>query len=96
MASRKWTVADAKARLSEVLHDAERGPQVIKNRGREVAVVLGMEEYLSLKASDERAAPASRLHGFLRLSEAIRSEGGATLALPRRRARRSPFSGSGY
>ncbi|HVW40024.1 MAG TPA: type II toxin-antitoxin system Phd/YefM family antitoxin [Amycolatopsis sp.] len=41
-----WSVADAKARLSELLdqvvHD---GPQAITRRGKEVAVVVSIEEW---------------------------------------------------
>ena len=41
-----WSVADAKARLSElidqVIHD---GPQAITRRGEEVAVVVSIEEW---------------------------------------------------
>lgn len=41
-----WSVADAKARLSElidkVIHD---GPQAITRRGKEVAVVVSIEEW---------------------------------------------------
>lgn len=41
-----WSVADAKARFSElieqVLHD---GPQAITRRGQEVAVVVSIEEW---------------------------------------------------
>lgn len=90
-AARRWKVADAKARLSEVLHEAERQPQIISSRGREVAVVVSMEQYSDLVRSREREAPRERLAEFLRFAERLRSEGGATLALPRRRTRRSPF-----
>lgn len=41
-----WSVADAKARLSELLdqvvHD---GPQAITRRGQEIAVVVSIEEW---------------------------------------------------
>lgn len=41
-----WSVADAKARFSEVLENAAKdGPQTIKRRGKEVAVVVGIEEW---------------------------------------------------
>lgn len=41
-----WTVAEAKARLSELLHEVtERGPQVITRRGREIAVVVEVDEW---------------------------------------------------
>lgn len=41
-----WQMQDAKARLSEVVKDAERqGPQKITLHGRPVAVVLSCTEY---------------------------------------------------
>lgn len=41
-----WTVADAKAHLSEVIDRAhERGPQVITRNGRKTAVVVSVEEW---------------------------------------------------
>ena len=41
-----WSVADAKARLSEVIDGAiERGPQAITRNGRPAAVVVSAEEW---------------------------------------------------
>ncbi|TDE13107.1 type II toxin-antitoxin system Phd/YefM family antitoxin [Jiangella asiatica] len=41
-----WSVADAKARLSELLETAaSNGPQTISRRGRPVAVVVSVEEW---------------------------------------------------
>lgn len=41
-----WPVADAKARLSELIDRVEReGPQVITKHGREVAVVVPIDEW---------------------------------------------------
>jgi prevent-host-death family protein len=41
-----WSVADAKARLSDLLdHAINDGPQVITRRGREVAVLVSAEEW---------------------------------------------------
>ena len=46
MAARTWTVASAKAKLSEVIDRARtRGPQVITRRGRKTAVVVSAEEW---------------------------------------------------
>ncbi len=42
----EWTVADAKARLSEMISRAEsEGPQTITRNGRKAAVVVGAEEW---------------------------------------------------
>jgi prevent-host-death family protein len=41
-----WSVADAKARLSELLDRAiDSGPQAITRRGREIAIVVSAEEW---------------------------------------------------
>jgi antitoxin Phd len=50
-----WPVADAKARLSELLDAAEKqGPQTISRRGIETAVVVPIAEWKRLKASANR------------------------------------------
>lgn len=42
----KWTVAEAKARLSEVIHRAQSsGPQLITRRGQTAVVIVGAEEW---------------------------------------------------
>jgi prevent-host-death family protein len=41
-----WTVAEAKAKLSQVISDAQkRGPQTITRNGRRAAVVVDAEEW---------------------------------------------------
>lgn len=41
-----WTVAEAKAKFSEVLERArEEGPQTITRNGRKAAVIVGAEEW---------------------------------------------------
>jgi prevent-host-death family protein len=46
MPARAWTVASAKAKLSEVIDRAQtRGPQVITRRGRKTAIVVSVEEW---------------------------------------------------
>lgn len=41
-----WTVAEAKAKFSEVLDRAEsHGPQTITRRGRTVAVIVAVKEW---------------------------------------------------
>ena len=47
---RRLGVAEAKMRLSELLRDAAAGPTVIHSRGRDVAVVLAVEDYDRLTA----------------------------------------------
>lgn len=41
-----WTVADAKARFSEVIEQARtRGPQVVTRNGRKAVVIVAAEEW---------------------------------------------------
>lgn len=41
-----WTVAEAKAKLSEVIEQAQvQGPQVITQRGNKTVVVVSVEEW---------------------------------------------------
>jgi prevent-host-death family protein len=46
MSDGKWTVAEAKARFSELLETARsHGPQTITRNGREAAVIVSPEEW---------------------------------------------------
>ena len=48
MAAHDWTVAEAKAKFSEVLERAQsEGPQTILRRGRKAAVIVGADEWES-------------------------------------------------
>jgi prevent-host-death family protein len=62
-----WTVADAKARLSEVIDRAvKNGPQRITKNGRPAAVVVSIEEWerkASRKGSLVEFLAASPLRG---------------------------------
>jgi prevent-host-death family protein len=47
-----WQLQTAKQRFSELVERALRdGPQVVTRRGREVVVVVGMDEYRRLQGS---------------------------------------------
>jgi prevent-host-death family protein len=63
----RWSVAEAKARLSELLdHALKDGPQAITRRGREIAVVVSTEEWhrkTSRSGSLAEFLAASPLHG---------------------------------
>jgi prevent-host-death family protein len=46
MGAHKWTVAEAKAKFSEVIDRAQSdGPQTITRRGRKAAVLVAAEEW---------------------------------------------------
>lgn len=80
----RWSVADAKARLSQVIDQARERPQTIERRGLPVAVVVSVEQF------DEHDDVARWRH-FLDLSAEIRATGGGEIRLPRRASRRSPL-----
>jgi prevent-host-death family protein len=40
-----WTLANAKARLSEVIDRAQKGPQIITRHGKPNAVIVSAEEW---------------------------------------------------
>jgi prevent-host-death family protein len=59
-ANHHWTVADAKARLSELIESARReGPQTITKNGRSTAVLVSMEEW------ERKSARSGSLAEFL-------------------------------
>ena len=73
-----WTVADAKARLSEVLDRARTtGPQVVTRRGRKAAVIVAIEEW------QRKSARTGSLAEFLARSP-LR---GSSIKIARRRGR---------
>jgi len=45
MSAHQWSIASAKAEFSRVVGEAAKRPQVISNRGKPVAVVVGIDEY---------------------------------------------------
>jgi prevent-host-death family protein len=54
-----WTVAEAKAKLSRVIEDAQkRGPQTITKNGRRAVVVVDAEEW------ERRTSPPGTLADF--------------------------------
>ncbi|MGI5289321.1 type II toxin-antitoxin system Phd/YefM family antitoxin [Nonomuraea polychroma] len=51
----KWQLQEAKQRFSEVVRRAhDEGPQVVMRHGRDVAVILDMEEYRRLKRQEPK------------------------------------------
>jgi prevent-host-death family protein len=72
--TRRLGVAEAKSRLSEVLREVGQGPTVIHSRGRDLAVVLAIEDYERLMADQQpsRAGGAA----FLQRVEALKKQYG--------------------
>lgn len=69
MTAETWTVAEAKARLSELLERARnQGPQTITRRGRVAAVVVSPQEW------ERRSKRVGNLAEFL-LNSPLRDSG---------------------
>jgi prevent-host-death family protein len=87
-----WGLAEAKARLSEVLQRAAREPQVIKRRGRAVGVIVDIEQFGESQRRALAGSAEQRMLAFLDASAAVRAKGGVELEVPRREPRKSPFT----
>lgn len=92
-----WSIADAKARFSELVLRVRESPQRVTKRGRNVAVVLAPDEYARLLRAAERAEHQP-MRAFLDAVAALRTKGELELELPRRRrasakGRPDPFGG---
>lgn len=87
-----WGLAEAKARLSEVLERSKSGPQIIQRRGRPIGVVVDFKVYGEGERRAVLGSAEHRMKAFLDVCAKIRAEGGVDLALPPREARKSPFS----
>ena len=88
MTANHWSIASAKAELSQVVRRARRTPQILENRGEPVAVVVAIEEYRRLAEHEDKRTHWRR---FLELGAEMRTEGGYELEIPSRRPRASPF-----
>ena len=90
MSRSSWSIATAKAELSNVVRRAQREPQVIENRGEPVAVVVGIDEY---RRTSEREGRKARWQDFLARTDAmVAAGGGFDLDISQRTARPSPFA----
>ncbi|HZF12951.1 MAG TPA: type II toxin-antitoxin system Phd/YefM family antitoxin [Thermoanaerobaculia bacterium] len=72
--TRRFGVAEAKSKLSEVLREAAQGPTVIHSRGRDLVVVLAIEDYEQLVA--DQPAPTAGGAAFLERVEALKQRHG--------------------
>ena len=78
MSTQTWTVAEAKAKFSELLHKAKSlGPQKITKHGRTTAVVVAAEEW------ERKAQRKGNLAEFL-ASSPLRGTGFKVRRLPMR------------
>lgn len=72
--TRRLGVAEAKSKLSEILRAADQGPTVIHNRGKDLVVVLAIEDYERLTASQQQ--PKAGGSAFLQRVKALKQRHG--------------------
>jgi prevent-host-death family protein len=72
--TRRLGVAEAKSKLSEVLRDAAKGPTIIHSRGKDVGVLLAIEDYEQLMATQR--PPVGVGAAFLDRVEALKQRHG--------------------
>jgi prevent-host-death family protein len=72
--TRRLGVAEAKSRWTEVLREAAQGPTVIHSRGKDLVVVLAIEDYERLSA--DQPAPKSGGAAFLKRVESLKQRHG--------------------
>jgi len=73
MTIKRWKISDAKARLSEVVGACREEPQLLYNRGKPVAAIIGMdgfEAYQRFQAESRRPSMVSLLRELDELNEA--------------------------
>jgi len=90
----KWSIADAKARFSELVLQVREGPQHVTKRGHEVAIVIAPADYERLKRSAEQGDDLHPMRAFLKATDTLRGGEDLGLTLPprkRRKARPDPF-----
>ncbi|ADW67470.1 type II toxin-antitoxin system Phd/YefM family antitoxin [Granulicella tundricola] len=78
-----WGIAKAKAQLSELIYEAEKtGPQKVTRSGRDVAVVLSIDEWKRLATPDRSETRPQRSVWDVLSNSPLR---GSNLKIPRRR-----------
>ena len=83
MASNFWKLEDAKARFSELVRRASKGPQHVTVRGKDAAVILSAEDF-------DRLIPAKPRTPFLAFMESLHLDG-LDLSRDRDTGRDAPF-----
>jgi prevent-host-death family protein len=66
-AQRRVGVAEAKAHLSNLLRELAAGPVIVHNRGRDLAVLVGIDEYERLARDADQKSKGAQL--LLRVAE---------------------------
>lgn len=88
MTANHWSIASAKAELSQLVRRAQRAPQILENRGEPVAVVVAIETY---RRFEDQASRREKWLAFLELSRAVGAKAAGELELPARAPRPDPL-----
>lgn len=86
----KWKIADAKINFSELIRKAEKEPQLIYNRDKMVAVVVGKDEFDELERI-KKTITDRNLASALSEFSSICSEESYTFEAPSRQNRMVKF-----
>src|SRR5262245_3108872 len=78
---RRMSVSEVKAKLSEALRGLDEGPTVIQSRGREVGVLISVEQYTSIQPVE---APETMRALIDRIDRLKKKMGGGVDFRPRR------------
>lgn len=87
----KWSTAEAREKLSQLVRAAAQDPQVITNRGQPVAVVIDAKEYEAFKGWREQRSEQTMGEALDALKAACTAEDYA-LEVPPRRDRANPLA----
>jgi phage regulator Rha-like protein len=86
-----WRIAQAKQRFSEMIHAANKEPQLIYNRERLVAAIIEAEMFQEFLAWRNHTAETSLADAFRELHQ-LMAEEDYTLEVPARQDRPNPFA----
>src|SRR5262245_35149743 len=89
-AAMKWSVAKARQKFSDLLHQAANEPQEIYNRDRLVATVLGPASFREMSESVQRGSRRTLKESFAEMRKVLAEEG-YRLEVPARKSRKNEF-----
>jgi prevent-host-death family protein len=87
----RWSIAEAKQKFSDVVRRAGQEPQLIFNRERLVAAVIGPDTFEAFQAWRECEQSRTLVDAFAELRQ-IATEEAYTLEIPPRSDRRNAFA----
>lgn len=86
-----WSIAEARRRFAELLRKAREGPQVVVNRGKPVAAVVGVETFEQFRAWSAHRTRRTLADAFDEL-RAIAAGDPCPLPAPSREDRPNPMA----